>query len=1549
MLHRFLKKKFMSFSRKPNPGSKTRQRLDRSRLRLERLESRDCPAPLTWFAGPALPAAVGGAVAAADQGSAFTFLGGGPSNVLTVNPADPAWSGTSWAATSFGDQTSIGPGVGILGTASLLVFGGDQGGAVADAYLYYPATGSQPAASMHTPRASLGYATDQQANVYAIGGIDDNGTPLASMEYYKQSTNTWTFTAPLPQTLYAESASYDGNGHIFTFGGVGTNGTILNTVYEYTIATNSWSVAAAMPIAVRDSAAVLASNNLIYVLGGKTSSGTTAAVESYNPATNTWNTESSLPNPVSNAAVVSDSLGRIEILGGFDASGNALANVWVSQRLNSPDSAPSITSTPLTSGRTGVTYSYQVLSTANPQATYALTTAPTGMSIDPNTGLIQWTPTGTQTGNSAVTVVASNYAGQTSQSFTIDVTQSPPSVPTGLTVTSTDIDSISLSWNPSTGPIGVAQYDVYHFYETGHSGKGGGITYHHDLVGTTTGTSFTVTGLYSGTSYQYEVAAIDPNGLSSGYSLPVTGTTQPDTVLPVLTIPANQTIEATSPAGATDANAFTATATDPGPGIDKLTISYWINNDTYPISPSYIFPVGVTTVTATVTDLYGHAVSGNFTVTVNSTFPVITLPPNQLVEQTSPNGATDPNAFTATATDAEDKIASITYSVNGTTIDPSYIFAPGTTLVTVTATDVSGHSNSGTFYVTVEDIPPTLTVTGLPASVNEGTIINATANATAGTPQENQAGLTFAWNVTKVHNGVTTNNYYTGSGQGSSVPITFVADDEGTYTLNLTVTDVNGTSTTFTQSITSYPVDPTLTINGPSDGVVYQNRLFTFTASSPSPVDQTSPFTYNINWGDGTTQTITGGSTIVVGHAYTAAGNYTIYAYPTDAGGYIGYTSTQSVTIGTIEQQSDPTSQGGLTGLAIGGTAGNDAFVISTGTTSGTITVSLNGVSLGTFTPTGGGIGIYGGPGTNTVTFNAPSGAGAFTLNGQTLSYSNSGTGIPLFNLSLYAAPDIGSLSIKGGNTGSTYTVQNATIATSIIAGGGNDTFTLTDSGTATQPVSFNGGGGTNTLIGANLNNFWNISAPNTGTVQAAGEPIDTFTNIQNLTGGTAADTFAFANNIASIGGNLNGGAGSNTLDLSARTTAATVTLQSTGLNKSTAIGGTFTNINSVLGSSAATDTLIGPNAATTWTISGANAGTVGSLTFSGFENLKGGSAADSFAFTGIGSISGTVNGGGGVNTLDVSGYSLPATIDLQTSKATPIAGTFSNFTSFIGNNATSTLVGTNTTNTWNITGANVGSVNSFSFTGIPNLVGGTGADTFKFSSTSGTVLSINGGGAPAGQGDWLNYAAFPSSSTVTVNLATGSAANVNGGATGAVSGIQNVIGSSSGTNVLTGDAQGNILIGGSGLNTLVGSSGNSLLIGGSGHGTITGGSGTDILIAGTTTYNATTTTGQNSLMAILAELQSADSFAEKVYDLIHGTDSGDPNGHGSDLNGTNMLTWGGGSPTVKPSSGSFTLSGDTSAQTTADWFFSSASSTVNDFNDDGVQDEHNNNTIGVF
>ncbi|NUT33744.1 MAG: cellulase family glycosylhydrolase, partial [Hamadaea sp.] len=100
--------------------------------------------------------------------------------------------------------------------------------------------------------------------------------------------------------------------------------------------------------------------------------------------------------------------------------------------------------------------------------------------------------------------LAERYGGGT-------VDTSPPSVPTGVTVTGTTSSSVSLSWTPSTDNVGVAGYDVYR-----------GTT----KVGSPTAASFTDTGLAATTAYSYTIRARDGAGNISGASAAVTGTTQ---------------------------------------------------------------------------------------------------------------------------------------------------------------------------------------------------------------------------------------------------------------------------------------------------------------------------------------------------------------------------------------------------------------------------------------------------------------------------------------------------------------------------------------------------------------------------------------------------------------------------------------------------------------------------------------------------------------------------------------------------------------------------------------------------------------------------------------------------------------------------------------------------------------------------------------------------------------------------------------------------------------------------------------------------------------
>jgi len=87
--------------------------------------------------------------------------------------------------------------------------------------------------------------------------------------------------------------------------------------------------------------------------------------------------------------------------------------------INTP---PVIGSTPLTSAAVGATYFYGVAATDADAdlLTYSLSSAPTGMAIDPTTGVIVWTPVAGQEGTNAVVVsVTDGNGGNVSQSFDV--------------------------------------------------------------------------------------------------------------------------------------------------------------------------------------------------------------------------------------------------------------------------------------------------------------------------------------------------------------------------------------------------------------------------------------------------------------------------------------------------------------------------------------------------------------------------------------------------------------------------------------------------------------------------------------------------------------------------------------------------------------------------------------------------------------------------------------------------------------------------------------------------------------------------------------------------------------------------------------------------------------------------------------------------------------------------------------------------------------------------------------------------------------------------
>ncbi|WP_397570756.1 beta strand repeat-containing protein [Schlesneria sp. T3-172] len=256
----------------------------------------------------------------------------------------------------------------------------------------------------------------------------------------------------------------------------------------------------------------------------------------------------------------------------------------------------------------------------------------------------------------------------------------------------------------------------------------------------------------------------------------------------------------------------------------------------------------------------------------------------------------------------------------------------------------------------------------------------------------------------------------------------------------------------------------------------------------------------------------------------------------------------------------------------------------------------------------------------------------------------------------------------------------------------------------------------TDSLTGSNTANAWQITSGNAGNINLQ----NFFSGFETLKGGSDVDTFSFSPT-GFVSRNVIGGGGANTIDYSARSIGVVTNLQA---NTSTAIGGTFSQINSLIGTSGS-DNLTGINNTNVWKIEGQNSGKVESVftttNFTGYENLIGGTVSDTFKFSAAGFVSGSINGGLGLNTLDYSGRTESIVVNLQTNSATAVGGGFLLIQNLVGSSgatpsAFDTLIGTNLATDWSITSGNTGNLNgTFFFSSIENLSGGIANDTYRF------------------------------------------------------------------------------------------------------------------------------------------------------------------------------------------------------------------------------------------
>src|SRR5262249_25885917 len=106
-------------------------------------------------------------------------------------------------------------------------------------------------------------------------------------------------------------------------------------------------------------------------------------------------------------------------------------------------------------------------------------------------------------------------------------------------------------------------------------------------------------------------------------------------------------------------------------------------------------------------------------------------------------------------------------------------------------------------------------------------------------------------------------------------------------------------------------------------------------------------------------------------------------------------------------------------------------------------------------------------------------------------------------------------------------------------------------------------------------------------------------------------------------------------------------------------------------------NTLQGPDANNTWKITGTDAGTLdGNVSFVSMQNLVGGSASDVFQFYAGGQLSGSIDGGDGIDTLDYSPFAGDIVVDLALGTATDVSQGVTHIENVTGSLGNSLIVG---------------------------------------------------------------------------------------------------------------------------------------------------------------------------------------------------------------------------------------------------------------------------------
>jgi len=449
--------------------------------------------------------------------------------------------------------------------------------------------------------------------------------------------------------------------------------------------------------------------------------------------------------------------------------------------------------------------------------------------------------------------------------------------------------------NPRTVPVAAGDADSTTFVVTctGAAPTTGDLTIITSTTGENIPAGYTLSFSGPGGSGTVAIAA------NQTQSFP--GQPAGDYTLELTDVPTNcSVVNGTNPrtvrvdAGDADTTTFEITCTGTAPPTGDLTITTSTSGDGIPAGYTLNFSgtVGSGTVAfaANQTQSFPGQPAGDYTLeltdvpthctVVNGTNPrTVTVPGGGSVSTTfavtctalnqpptanftfSCNGLTC--NFTSTSSDADGSIAAYSWTFGDNTTstqqNPSHSYAQGGTYtVGLTVTDNRGATatTSRPVTVTAPNQPPTANFT---FSCNG---LTCSFTSTSSDPDGSISAYlwTFGDNTTS-----TAQNPSHTYAQG------------GSYTVTLTVTDNRGATATTSRTVTVTQPNRPPSVNAGADQTVLLGVLYSLSASFTDP-DNNGPWSYTINWGDGTSSngTRTSQGSFSVSHNYLLIGSYTI-------------------------------------------------------------------------------------------------------------------------------------------------------------------------------------------------------------------------------------------------------------------------------------------------------------------------------------------------------------------------------------------------------------------------------------------------------------------------------------------------------------------------------------------------------------------------------------------------------------------------------------------------------------------------------------------------